>query len=101
MTHWWARLLVESIGLLLFAGVYAAGRFGISDLRRWERPLTVLGFVLAIAWVFCEVTNRDRFAYLFQGNFWGIWAASLWIRRYYKLPDGNTITTLNLSSTRE
>jgi hypothetical protein len=101
MTHWWVRLLVGSVGLFVWAAVYLAVRFGKCDLRSWQSTLTVLALVSFAALTFCEITNRNHLASLFQGNFSGMLVASLWLRQHHKMPDSSNITTLNISSPRD
>jgi hypothetical protein len=85
----------------VWAVVYLVVRFGKRDLRNWQSTLTVLALASFAAATFCEITNRDHLASLFQGNFSGLLVASLWIRQHYKVPDASSITTLNISSPRD
>jgi hypothetical protein len=93
----WFRLLIGSVGLLVWLASYVAVRFGHRDLRRWRAPLLVSAFVLVPVWAGFLVTDNDRITSALQENWLGLMCASNWLALHYRSTPPTTITTLGLS----
>ena len=96
----WFRLVIGSVGLLLWLALYLAARFGHRDLRRWRVPLQVLALVLVPFWLGSLLTDHERIATVLQGNWLGLMCASNWLALRYRVTPSNRMTTLNLSDTQ-
>lgn len=96
----WFRLVIGSVGLLVWLALYVAVRLGHRDLRRWRVPLMASGLALAPVWVGFLVTDHDRIASALQGNFLGLMCASNWLALHYRVTPPTTITTLGLSDSQ-
>jgi hypothetical protein len=96
----WFRLLIGSVGLLVWLALYVVVRFGHRDLRRWRAPLMVSALVLAPVWAGFLVTDHNHIASALQGNWLGLMCASNWLALHYRVTPPSTITTLGLSDSQ-
>jgi hypothetical protein len=96
----WFRLVIGSVGLLVWLALYVAARFGRRDLRRWRAPLLVLALALVPAWIGFLITDHDHIASALQGNWLGLMCASNWLALHYRVTPPTTITTLGLSDSQ-
>jgi hypothetical protein len=96
----WFRLVIGSVGLLIWLALYVVVRFGRRDLRRWRAPLQVLALVLVPVWLGFLITEHDGIASALQGNWLGLMCASNWLALHYRATPPTTITTLGLSDSQ-
>lgn len=96
----WFRLVIGSVGLLVWLALYVVVRFGRRDLRRWRMPLQVLALMLVPVWLGFLVTDHDRISSALQENWLGLMCASNWLALHYRVTPPTTITTLGLTDSQ-
>lgn len=96
----WFRLVIGSVGLLVWLGLYIAVRVGHRDLRGWRKPLTATALLLALFWVGFVATDHTHIASALQGNWLGLMCASNWLALHYRVAPPTTVTTLGLSDSQ-
>lgn len=77
----WFRLSIALVCVLIWCGVYLLLRFTKCNSRRWNRVITIVGFVMGVAWMGCVVTDHDHLGTIFQLNWLSALSATLWAQR--------------------